>query len=757
MPLLFSSLLSPVADMFFSLLHNSPVFISYFRSDFYFSHSDYHSFRICFDFDVLSYYLFNRKLLLYAASLWLSLSSLFQFFRVKVNEDAQTNNSICTEEETVEEKLELYSDCLEEEEEAEGKGTQFGLSEFNCTGENNVLIEEESPKFFFKFEYQIPRDNYEPIVSDSVSSATTSKYEEDSNLFVEEDFSFRFKELSDSCIGTNEIFVEEKVESEPILDEGKDKSADSSSKEEVEEKLESEICIDEKPISGKAIADDYEKNVWIDQQFWGKIGQCSSEKDLITSDSDSDSDTDSITSSHELFSRAVASSSDSFLSEKDFEEAFKFIHLRNSEDMEFEDMNSQNWNCGYEADDIEEADSEILEELDNLEESNIENPNNENSENLDEKKQDDEDEDPNGLEILWEHQELIEQLKMELKKVRATGLPTILEDDESPKIMEDLKPWKIDDKFQHEDRMGELHKFYRSYRERMRKFDIFNYQKMYAIGLLQSKDPLKSMNWSNKDSSELHSDLEMVYVAQMCLSWEILHWQYQKSLEIWDSDPSGIRRFNEVAGEFQQFQVHLQRFIENEPFEGPRIQNYVKNRCVLRNLLQVPVIREDNMRDKKGRLRNRRESDNNAIRSDTLVEILEESIRIFWRFVRADKDSHNVIQRSRKGTQIQPQDPAEVELLMEVRTSLLKREKKLKEVLRSGSCILRKFQKQKKESISDEFIYFFSQVDMKLVSRVLNMSKVTVDQLIWCRSKLNNINFVRRKINIEPSFLLFPC
>lgn len=84
---------------------------------------------------------------------------------------------------------------------------------------------------------------------------------------------------------------------------------------------------------------------------------------------------------------------------------------------------------------------------------------------------------------LWEHQELIEQLKMELKKVRATGLPTILEESESPKITEDLRPWKMnDEKFHHEDCIGELHKFYKSYRERMRKFDILNYQKMYAMG-----------------------------------------------------------------------------------------------------------------------------------------------------------------------------------------------------------------------------------------------------------------------------------
>jgi hypothetical protein len=86
------------------------------------------------------------------------------------------------------------------------------------------------------------------------------------------------------------------------------------------------------------------------------------------------------------------------------------------------------------------------------------------------------------LESLWEHQDLIEQLKLELKKVRSVGLPTILEESESPKApMEDLKPWRIDAKFLREDPMDELNKFFKSYRERMRKFDILCYQKMYAI------------------------------------------------------------------------------------------------------------------------------------------------------------------------------------------------------------------------------------------------------------------------------------
>jgi hypothetical protein len=193
------------------------------------------------------------------------------------------------------------------------------------------------------------------------------------------------------------------------------------------------------------------------------------------------------------------------------------------------------------------------------------------------------------------------------------------------------------------------------------------------------------------------------------------------------------------------------------------------------------------MKDKKARRKGR---DDDSITSDMLVEIMEESIRIFWRFVRSDKDAQNVISKGRKGTQIEPQDPTELELLTEVRTSFQKvsfvsisiyiyillqvlnmqscsvmlnlfstgmqKERRLKDVLRSGNCILKKFQKHREDN-SNQVLYFFSQVDMKLVARVLSMSRVTTDQLLWCHNKLSKINFVSRKIHVEPSFLLFPC
>lgn len=140
------------------------------------------------------------------------------------------------------------------------------------------------------------------------------------------------------------------------------------------------------------------------------------------------------------------------------------------------------------------------------------------------------------------------------------------------------------------------------------------------VGLVQLKDPLKLISipkstiqgakpvisqnlWPRKASKnssdpllkivhQLHRDLELVYVGQVCLSWEILCWQHKKAQELQQLYSQGSGRYNHVAGEFQLFQVLIQRFIENEPFQqGSRIQNYVKNRCVIRNLLLVPAIK----------------------------------------------------------------------------------------------------------------------------------------------------------------------
>ncbi|XP_042375075.1 uncharacterized protein LOC121969185 [Zingiber officinale] len=372
--------------------------------------------------------------------------------------------------------------------------------------------------------------------------------------------------------------------------------------------------------------------------------------------------------------------------------------------------------------------------------------------------------DCNELETPWEHQELIEQLRMELQKPKNVGLPTILEESESSITV-------VDESFLNEDTMVEIQKSYWSYRERMRKFDILNYQKMYAIGFLQLKDPplqpvesgtlglafqynfpqsfwsvrrKSNSNPSEKLIKELQSDLEMVYVGQTCLSWEFLRWQYEKAKEMPQLfDTCG----NQTAGEFQQFQVTIQRFKENEAFQGPRLPNYIEYHRLLHNLLLVPVLKEDFFKDKM--------EDEQVISGKQMEEIMEESIRIFWEFVKADKDETLGFLKGFMGTHVELQSPSDFDLLEDIQADLYKKEKKLKDILRAGNWLIKKLKKPKEGRPNQDLL--FSQVDLKLVARVLRMSRITSEQLLWCRKKLSKIKFVERKVIREPSFLLFPC
>jgi len=96
---------------------------------------------------------------------------------------------------------------------------------------------------------------------------------------------------------------------------------------------------------------------------------------------------------------------------------------------------------------------------------------------------DEEEEDDDDFE--WENDAVVEQLRMELKNARQGGLATILEEEEeaeSPKVVEDLKPLKIEKKIEFKDHIVEIQKVYRCYAEKTRKLDVLNYQTMHAIG-----------------------------------------------------------------------------------------------------------------------------------------------------------------------------------------------------------------------------------------------------------------------------------
>ncbi|KAL1825161.1 hypothetical protein ACET3Z_011939 [Daucus carota] len=389
------------------------------------------------------------------------------------------------------------------------------------------------------------------------------------------------------------------------------------------------------------------------------------------------------------------------------------------------------------------------------------------------------DEDDEEDDILLEHKYLIEQMKMEAKHSRNGGLPTILEESETTtKTPDDLKPLQLDESFDHSDRMEEIQKFYKSYSEKMRKMDILNRQTMHAISFIQLKEPVKRISSQKsavsamksiflnnfnqgklrkiyadqtlkKSMMDSHRDSERVYVGQICISWEILHWQYLKAQELQEHDSQDCYTYNQVAGEFQQFQVLLHRFIEDELFQGPRVQHYVRKRMAILSLLQVPIIKDD-------RFKNKPVKEEDAISIAVLKQIIEESMRVFWEYLHADKHEDSYVLKRFHSTKLNHQDAAaHIELLMDIKSKLQKKEKRLKEILRSSNCIVKKIQKHQGGRVKHDLL--ICQVELRLVSRVLHMSRCTTDQLIWCLTKLNKINIVNRKVSVEPSFLLFPC
>ncbi|XP_047323731.1 uncharacterized protein LOC124927369 [Impatiens glandulifera] len=422
---------------------------------------------------------------------------------------------------------------------------------------------------------------------------------------------------------------------------------------------------------------------------------------------------------------------------------------------------------------------------------------------LEDENENEEEEEDGFKDILMQHRVMVEQLKMDAKSSRSGRLATIMEECETMKM--DLKPLRLDERLDHKDHMNEIQKVYRSYTEKMKKLDILNYQTVHAISFLHMKDPSPSSSSSShkdptlkspvsaiktlifssmwpcklrriysadptvKSMAELHRDLETVYVGQACLSWEILQWQYDKSKELLLNDTDSQRSYGQAAIEFQQFQVLVHRFVENEAFQGSRVENYARDRCSLRTILQVPAIKDDDClknRTRRGEIKGAgSEEVEKKISIAALMDVIEESMRSFWEFIRADKEDATIsISKSllyNRGAEQQQQKKDQMELLNQLKTILQKKEKRVKGIVKSGNCLVRKFQKRQKEGRrreKDEWTepQLIAQVELKLVGRVMNKTRLTQDQLIWCQKKLNDLTVIKGNIQIEPSFMLFP-
>ncbi|CAA7407427.1 unnamed protein product [Spirodela intermedia] len=245
------------------------------------------------------------------------------------------------------------------------------------------------------------------------------------------------------------------------------------------------------------------------------------------------------------------------------------------------------------------------------------------------------------------------------------------------------------------------------------------------------------------EAEESLQSLEMAYAAHLSLTWEALHCQYtqlrQKTLVQADNSLS----YCSSAQAFQQFQVLLQRFVENEPFEpGSRAEIYARARLAMPKLLQVPSFQGLELEDKE-----RGDMDSPVLAAD-LLKAIGESVLIFRLFLKAEK-----AKASGGATSVARHGCAAA--LQQARTSLSKREMKLKE-------LLRKRKGWKKQSSSwpaalEDVELLFGLIDLRVVSRVLRMVSITREQVLWCEEKMSKLGFSESKLQRDGAPLLFPC
>ncbi|OWM65139.1 uncharacterized protein LOC116215525 [Punica granatum] len=245
-----------------------------------------------------------------------------------------------------------------------------------------------------------------------------------------------------------------------------------------------------------------------------------------------------------------------------------------------------------------------------------------------------------------------------------------------------------------------------------------------------------------------YHELEAAYVAEICLTWEALNWNYKNirskhSSKARDIDPGCPAR---IAQQFQQFQVLLQRYVENEPYEqGRRPEVFARMRLLATKLLQVPEYRdsEDDADQKE-------EGFGSRISSAAFLMIMEDGIRTFMNFLKADKVKVSQViasffSRNRRG----PVDPTLLTLMKKVNK---KKKMKLKELRRAGRCI-----RKRKLNVDEEMEILMGLIDLKVVSRVLRMGDLSEEQLHWCEAKMSKVRLAYGRLQRDSSPLFFPA
>ncbi|KAM3246181.1 hypothetical protein P3L10_007948 [Capsicum annuum] len=306
----------------------------------------------------------------------------------------------------------------------------------------------------------------------------------------------------------------------------------------------------------------------------------------------------------------------------------------------------------------------------------------------------------------------------------------------------------------------ESYTVFQKYDEEMLFLDRISIQKLHETESLRSIQScprsisdriVHKLTTNNRKSSDFrhnpYHELEAAYVAQVCLAWEALSWNYKYFKSLRASCPEGDPGCPAyVAQHFQQFQVLLQRYIENEPYEhGKRPEIYARMRSLAPKLLQVPEYRDSDEEKGEEELWSR-------ISSDAFLGIMEEAIRTFMKFLKADKENPCQVlmtaffRRNKRGS-------TDLTLLLLLKKVNRKKKSRVKDIGRSGKCGLAKRRLKEEE----EMEILMGLIDLKVVSRVLRMSEVNDEQLHWCEDKMSKVRVSDGKLFRDASPLFFPA
>ncbi|KAF9588592.1 hypothetical protein IFM89_013444 [Coptis chinensis] len=297
------------------------------------------------------------------------------------------------------------------------------------------------------------------------------------------------------------------------------------------------------------------------------------------------------------------------------------------------------------------------------------------------------------------------------------------------------------------------------YDEEMMFYDEFSAQKLNETNLLKgverfprslSQRILRKLTKKNENTSEfprsLYLDLENAYVAQICVAWEALSLNYRSFLPLralqGEEDP-GCPAY--MAQQVQQFQVLLQRFIENEPYErGRRPEVYSRIQISSPKLLQVPEFRAVDIENDQAE-----EAWTTKISSVRFIARMEDGIRIFMKFLKADKEKNYQIFKTfiRRNKRTCIVDPTLHHLLKKANK---KKKKKIKDISRVRKCLRRALPRD------EEMEMLMGLVDLKVVLRVLRMSEISEEQLHWCEEKMSKLRFWDGKLQRDSSPLPYP-